>query len=304
MTSGRRYELHGPRAGGPVPEQVPVPGIGQVLVRVLANGVCASDLTAWREGAGTLGHEPVGTAVEIGPGVDLAPGTLVTGRFVRSYADFVLADSVDIVEVPADVPLEQAAIAEPLGCVVEAMRRAPVQLAERVTVIGLGFMGLCMIQLLKLAATACVSGVDFREDARTAALRAGADEVFAPAELATRSADVDLVIEATGTQSGLDLATTLVRPHGRISLLGYHQSTRQVDLQSWNWKAIDVINAHVRDRHLLRSSTRAGLDLIAAGRVDFTPLITHRFPLDRVDEAFTLLETKPPGFTKAIIQLT
>ena len=131
MRTARRYELRAPRIGRIVTQEVPAPGIGQVLVRVLANGLCASDLSPWREGEGTLGHEPVGTAVEIGPGVALAPGALVTGRFVSSYADFVLADAADIVEVPDDVPLEQA-IGEPLGCVAEALRRAPVQLAERV----------------------------------------------------------------------------------------------------------------------------------------------------------------------------
>jgi threonine dehydrogenase-like Zn-dependent dehydrogenase len=303
MRTMRRYELRAPRTGRVVTREVPAPGTGQVLVRVLANGLCASDLSPWREGEGTLGHEPVGTAVEVGPGVEVATGTLVTGRFVSSYADFVLADAADIVEVPADVPLEQA-IGEPLGCIAEALRRAPVHLAERVAVIGLGFMGLCMIQLMTRTGTARVTGIDLREDARTVALKLGADEAFPPAELPTRLADVDLVIEATGTQPGLDLATALVRPHGRISLLGYHQRPRQVDVQTWNWKAIDVINAHVRDQAVLKASTRAGLEMIAAGRIDLSPLITHRFPLDRVDDAFTLLETKPPGFIKAVIDLT
>lgn len=307
---GRRYELIGPRTGQVVREPVPSPSAGQVLVRVRANGVCASDLPTWSTRHSqypvALGHEPVGEVVAGGPGVSLAEGTLVTGRLVHSYADFVLADVRDVVEVPDGVPVEHA-LGEPIGCVAEAVRRTPIHLADRIAVIGLGFMGLCMVQLLARTATASLTAIDLREDARLAALRVGADDAHHPNDLPQRmhygdgGHGIDAVVEATGTQSGLDLATSLVRPHGVISILGFHQGIRQVDLHAWNWKAIDVVNAHVRDRDLLGRSTRAGLQLLAAKRIDLAPLLTHWFPLDRVDDAFEALATKPPGFIKAVI---
>lgn len=286
----------------------------EVLIQVLANGVCASDLPTWTTAQPgypiALGHEPVGTVVATGPGVELPTGIRVAGRLVPSFADYVVADVRNVVVVPDKVPTEQA-IGEPLGCVVEGLRRTPVHMADRVAVIGLGFMGLCMVQLLVASGTARVTAIDLREDARAAALASGADDAYDPGELPANLLDTttritddrgfDVVVEASGTQPGLDLSTELVRPHGAISILGYHQGLRQVDLQTWNWKALDVVNAHVRDRGLLRESTRVGLEMIAAGRVDLGPLLTHRYRLERLDDAFEALRTKPPGFTKALV---
>jgi len=310
---GRRYEIVAPERGGVVQADFAEPGVGEVLIQVLANGVCASDLPAWTTAQPgyplSLGHEPVGTVVATGPGVELATGIRVAGRLVPSFADYVVAEVRDVVVVPDGVPTEQA-IGEPLGCVVEGLRRTPVHLADRVAVIGLGFMGLCMVQLLVASGTARVTAIDLREDARAAALASGAADAYDPRELPADLLDAttriggpgfDVVLEASGTQPGLDLATELVRPHGAISILGYHQGIRQVDLQTWNWKALDVVNAHVRDRDLLRDSTRVGLEMIAAGRIDLGPLLTHRYSLDRLDDAFKALRTKPPGFIKALI---
>jgi threonine dehydrogenase-like Zn-dependent dehydrogenase len=300
--TGRRYERSGPRTGRLVTTAVPDPGVGQILLQVEANGVCASELPTWHaaDPPVSLGHEPVGTVIAAGAGVDLRAGTRVTGRVAHSFADFVAADARDVVEVPEQIASEHA-LGEPLGCVVEGLRRARIQPGDHVAVIGLGFMGLCTLQLAVRSIAAHVAAIDIREDMQGIAASLGADATYHPEELSSAHRGVDMVIEASGTQPGLDLATELVRPHGTISILGYHQDVRQIDLQAWNWKAIDVVNAHVRDRDLLRESTRRGLALVAANRITMEPLITHRFGLDEVDQAFAALQTKPPGFIKAVI---
>ncbi len=305
--TGRHYELIAPTTGRTTEQPVAQPGPGQVLIQVIASGVCASDLSSWSERLPQypvrLGHEPVGTVHTAGAGVDLQVGTLVTGRVEPAFAEFVVADIRDLVPVPAGIDPEHA-LGEPLGCVAEALRRSSVRLADRVAVIGLGFMGQCMVQLLARSATARVTAIDLRQDARTLAASLGADDAYHPDELPSflRAGDgLDLVVEATGSQAGLDLATELVRPHGRVSILGFHQGPRTVDAETWNWKSIDVINAHVRDRDLLRESTRAALDMLAAKRIDLAPLLTHRFRLDQVDDAFAALRAKPDGFVKAVI---
>jgi L-iditol 2-dehydrogenase len=66
----------------------------------------------------------------------------------------------------------------------------------------------------------------------------------------------------------------------------------------WNWKAIDVVNAHVRRRADLMESMRIGLELTAKGLIDLGALVTHRYPLDEVDRAYADLQEKPPGFIK------
>jgi threonine dehydrogenase-like Zn-dependent dehydrogenase len=69
----------------------------------------------------------------------------------------------------------------------------------------------------------------------------------------------------------------------------------------WNWKAIDVVNAHVRRRADLLESMRIGLELEAKGLIDMGSLVTHRFALNEVDQAYTALRDKPEGFIKAVV---
>jgi threonine dehydrogenase-like Zn-dependent dehydrogenase len=251
-----------------------------------------------------MGHEPVGVVEALGAGVDdLAQGTRVTGGFGPSFADRVNADRDFLVEVPEGLRNEEA-IGEPLGCVVEGRRRTRVTAGDRIALVGAGYMGLTMLQVLLVTGAGHVAVIDPRADARRAAAAFGATEALALDDVEEADANdaFDVVIEATGTQGGLDLATKLVRQHGVLSILGYHQGApRAVDMQDWNWKAIDVVNAHVRRRDLLNESIRRGLELTRLGRIRPGDLITHRFDLDSVGEAFDALASKPEGFIKAIV---
>jgi threonine dehydrogenase-like Zn-dependent dehydrogenase len=74
-----------------------------------------------------------------------------------------------------------------------------------------------------------------------------------------------------------------------------------VDVEAWNWKAIDVINAHVRRRDLLNEAIRRGLELVQQGRIRPARLVTHRFGLENIDDAFRALSSKPEGFVKAVV---
>ena len=308
------YQVIAAHTGRLTEQNIPDPGPGQLMIRVTANGVCASDLPTWANGADqptVLGHEPVGTVVATGPGVAVGNGTVVAGRIFPSFGQYAIADIADIVEIPESID-PSIAIAEPLGCVAEGLRRTPVPLGAKVAVVGLGFMGLIMIQLLRNAGVAQLTAIDPREDSRRAALANGADFAVVGADLpssayslegSNATSGFDVVVEASGSQAGLDLATNLVRPHGALSILGYHQHHRDVDMRTWNWKAIDVVNAHVRDGNLLRQSTAAALALQAAGLIDIGRLITNRYPLSRVDEAFAALQSKPDGFIKAVIDI-
>jgi 2-desacetyl-2-hydroxyethyl bacteriochlorophyllide A dehydrogenase len=301
----RAYVLTGPQRGELVRRDPGEPGPGQLLVEVIHNGVCASELADWIGGPGdnaplSFGHEPVAKVIACGAGVSMAAGAWVAGRIGGSYAERVVADADDIVALPDGVD-PAAALGEPIGCVVDGLDRTPVHPGDRVAVIGAGFMGRIAVQLLAHSWTAAVVAIDKRADARRGALADGADVAREPGP--TKADSFDIVIEASGTQPGLDLATALAREHGVLSVLGYHQTRRTVDMAAWNYKALDVVNAHVRDRARLRESTRRGLELVAAGRLDVAKLITHRFPFDRVDDAFAALRDKPSGFVKAVIDL-
>jgi threonine dehydrogenase-like Zn-dependent dehydrogenase len=285
--------------------EFPPPPAGKVLVRVLHVRICAGELADWQKGPSgdapiPVGHEPVGIIHALGDGVEgLAVGQTVTGRLEPSLADYVYADTADVVAVPDGVDPRQA-IGEPLGCVVEGYRRAQPAPGDRTAVVGLGFMGLVMTRLLALSPTSCVLAVDPRDDAREVAAALGATRVGEPGAAA---GDFDLVVEASGTQPGLDLASALAAEHGTLSILGYHQTRRTVDLEAWNWKALDVVNAHVRDRHRLADSTGAAMRLLDSGRLPVGDLLTHHFRLEQADQAFEALQDKPTGFVKAVITL-
>lgn len=287
------------------------PAAGEIVVQVQMNGLCASDLTTWLQGPPdgapiALGHEPVGRVLEVGAGVDLIQvGDLVTGRLVESFADLILAPAAHAVPLPASVGYESG-IGEPLGCVVEALRRARLNTGDRVAVLGLGFMGLVLLQLLATSDVGEVVALDTREEACRVALTHGAIAAYLPIEIADRAEMLngfDAVFEVTGAQAGLDLATKLVRPHGTLDIVGYHQDTRMIDMQAWNWKALDVVNGHVRDQKRLTDSIRRGLDLVANRRIDYRTLITHRYPLSEIDQAYADMQSKLDGFIKAVIVL-
>jgi threonine dehydrogenase-like Zn-dependent dehydrogenase len=313
----RYSELVKPRRSVVVEEAMPSPRPGEVLVEIRACGVCASEFETWASctsGHPTrLGHEPVGVVREVGSGVrGVVPGDPVTGLLAGAYGQYQIADRDMLVSVPEGVPLESA-LGEPLACLVNAQRRTPVALADRVAIIGLGFMGLGMLQLLKLRGPSHVVAVDLREEAQEKALELGADEAYHPENLPgeyllTKWEDwdgprgLDVIVEGSGTQSGLTLAGQMVRAHGLLSILGFHQGEpRQVDMEMWNWKAIDIVSAHVRRVSDLMECMKIGLDLMAKDLVNLETLITHRYSLEEVDKAYADLSAKPDGFIKALV---
>ncbi len=313
----RYSQLVGAERSVVISEPTPAPRAFEVLVRVEMCGVCASELHPWLDGpvdqSRRLGHEPVGVVETLGEQVTTFQiGDRVTGLFKGAYSDVCVALADDLLHIPDGVSNE-AALGEPLACLVNAQRRTQIELADTVALIGLGYMGLGMLQLLKLRGPSKIIAIDVREDARAAAKRYGADEVYHPGDLpahyrVTRFSDwqtplgVDVVIEASGTQPGLTLAGEMVRAHGVLSILGFHQGEpRTIDMEMWNWKAIDVVNAHVRRKADLMESMRIGLDLLAAGKLDFESLVTHRFSVDEVDKAYDALRSKPEGYIKALI---
>jgi threonine dehydrogenase-like Zn-dependent dehydrogenase len=313
----RYSQLIAPRTSEVVEAPTPDPGPGEVLVQVRASGVCASELHPWADGRPgyphRFGHEPMGVVVAVGPEVTrLREGDRVTGLFKGAYADLCLAQVGELLPVPDGVA-EENALGEPLACLVNAQRRTPVELADRVALIGLGYMGLGMLQLLKLRGPSRIVAIDVREEARAAAMSLGADETYDPSQLPDEyritnfgewqsDRGFEVVVEGSGTQPGLTLAGERVRAHGVLSILGYHQGgPRQVEVGMWNWKAIDVVNAHVRRRADLLESMRIGLELAAKGLIDLGALVTDRYTLDEVDRAYTDLLEKPPGFIKAVV---
>jgi NADPH:quinone reductase len=291
---------------------LPEPGAGEVRVRLEGCGVCGSDLPVW-EGRpwfgyprepGSPGHEGWGRVEAVGPGVEApAVGARVAGLTYHAYADREVAAAGVLVPLPAELE-GRPFPGEALGCAVNVFRRSGIRAGQTVAVVGVGFLGAIVVQLA-VREGARVLGISRRPAARDAARRMGAAQVFPlddPPEPEPEPESCDVVVEAGGRQATLDAASRLVRVRGRLVVAGFHQDgPRQVDLQSWNWRGIDVINAHERDPERYLDGMRTAARWVAEGRLDPDPLYTHRFPLESLSEALDTASRRPDGFMKALV---
>ena len=298
--------------------EVPEPGPGQVRVRLEGCGVCASNLTPWAgpewmqfpTEPGSLGHEGWGVVDAVGDGVEgLSAGQRVAALSYKSYAEYDLADADAVVPLP-DSLAGQPFPGEPLGCAMNIFRRSEIQPGQTVAVVGIGFLG-AILTRLATDAGARVIAISRRPFSLDLAREMGAAEVI-PMEdhygiiervkVLTDGVFCDRVIEAVGKQWPLDLAAELTRERGRLIIAGYHQDgPRQVNMQLWNWRGLDVVNAHERDPKIYMQGIREAVEAVASGRLDPSPLYTHTYPLDRLGEALDATRDRPDGFLKALV---
>lgn len=310
----RISEVISPRRSRLAEVPVPEPGVNDILVRVRACGVCGSEYPSWTEASAApvrLGHEVAGEVAAVGAGVSgFKPGDRITGLFRQGFAEYAVCPAEAAAPIPGGMGFEEACLGEPVACAVSGALRTDVGLGKTVAVIGLGFMGLLTLQLLRRKGAFRILAIDTRHGTESAARRLGADEFYSPGEvppelLLTDSAGVggvDVVAECSGQGPALDLAVRMLKRHSVLSVVGYHQGgPRSVDFQMLNWKAADVINAHEKRRDFKMECLRIGLDLAAAGRLELGSLVTHRYPPDQVDRAFEDYESKPEGYIKGLV---
>jgi len=296
----------------------PKPGPGQVRIRLEGCGVCASNLTPWSgpewmsfpTEPGDLGHEGWGVIDLLGEGVlDLTVGQRVATLSHRSYAEYDLADASAVVPLPPE--LDGLSFAgEPFGCAVNIFRRSGIKADDTVAILGIGFMGSVLTRLASDAG-ACVIAISRRPFSLDLAHRMGAAEILplddhhgliAKVSALTKGRFCDVVIEATGRQWPLDLAGELTRERGRLVIAGYHQDgPRQVNMQLWNWRGLDVVNAHERDPEIYAAGVAEAVELVRKGRLDPSLLITHAYALDQLGEALDATRDRPDGFLKAVV---
>ncbi len=303
--------LQAPRKVAIEGREPPAPGPGAVRVRLDGAGICASELPVW-EGRewfdyprppGTPGHEGWGRVEALGDGVsELAVGERVALISQAAHAEFDVAPASTVVRLPETIPEALPFPGEPLACAVNALRRADVSPGERVAILGAGFQALLLAQLCApLAGELAV--ISRRPAALEHAAAAGANTLWRAGDPAIERADgrFDVVFECTGHAEPLDLAGRLTRVRGRLVVVGYHQDGRRnVDVGLWNWRGLDVINAHERDPEVYAAGLRAAVDAVGEGRLRPAPLLTHEFPLEALGEAYATAAAAPDGFVKAV----
>jgi threonine dehydrogenase-like Zn-dependent dehydrogenase len=259
---------------------------------------------------GGLGHEGWGVIDALGPDVDgLAVGDRVATLSQHSYAEFDVADAGAVVVLP-DALAGRPFPGEPLGCAMNILARSGIEPGQTVAIVGIGFLGAVLTRLAANAG-ARVIAISRRAFALDVARRMGAAEtvtmddhwrIIEAVRDLTGGVFCERVIEAVGKQWPLDLAGELTRERGRLVIAGYHQDgPRQVNMQLWNWRGLDVVNAHERDPAVYADGVRAAVRAVVEGVLDPDPLLTHTYPLDRLDEALATTRDRPDGFMKALV---
>ena len=290
----RQAVLTGPGRFTIADAAMPAPGPGEVLVRVAACGVCASELDIYRGAAGHAsypwhpGHEVSGVVEKAGDGVAApAPGDPVAvWATTGGYGEYLAVPAAHCFP-SGDVPLELAALGEPLACAVNAVELAGIRLGDDVVIVGAGFMGRLVQRLVQLRGPRHVIVADTRDDALQRAAVAGATATVNPArdDLAdavrdlTGGAGADVTIEITGSQAALEAIGDCTRMSGTLVIAGYHQGPpRRLNLGEWNWMAFRIVNAHFRDVATILRGMRIGMRLLTSGRLTLDGAWDIRLP--------------------------
>lgn len=315
----------------------PEPGPGQTLVRVTESGICGTDLKIFQGGIPVaypriMGHESVGEVVaseRFGAGTrvlidpcyfcgkcyqcrqgqtHLCPNGGLIGRDVDGgFAEYVIAPDENVFVLPEGFSLREAPLLQPMTTCVHGLRMAGVFPGDAVIVLGLGVTGLLHVQLAKAAGAYPVIGITRSKWKRELAERLGADITFEP------SGDVkDKVLEATGDRGGADLviesvgqlpilaqSMDLVRLGGRILPFGiYTAKEGALPFYQLYLKEIQIVGA----RAAKSQDFPASIEFVQRGAVDLKPLITHTFPLERMDKALDMLDSGDSSCIKIILE--
>ena len=303
---------------------VPEPGLGEVLLRVHACATCGSDRHAWENGSDVIpGHEGSGTVVAVGPGTTLAVGTRAavylvaycgscrmclqgeTGACLHkermigfthdgAYAEYMAVPERCVLPIDADLHLDNAnMLLDVLGTTLHAIRRTgiPIERMQTVCVMGAGPIGQGAVIALRGLGVPNVFAIDVNPDRLRMAANLGAtvfdgregDVVCRVRELVPDGPD--FVLEATGNQTAQRQAIDMVAAGSPVVFVGH--SPRTFEVQS----SRDLI---AQEKTLIGSEYfgvrefAQNLALIRAGRVNPLPVITHRVPLEDIEEAYKL----------------
>ena len=318
----RASVLHGPRDLRLETRAGLTPAAGQAVVRVSASGLCGTDYRIWSGDRPVtypliMGHEFIGEIAAVGSGAEglrigqkvavepnfscgvcplcregnrnlclsrTAVGIAVNGGF----AEQACVPARCCWPAPAEISDEQLLLAEPLAVVVRAVARGEPRSGESAAVLGVGALGLLAIQLLKSKGLRVLAVG--RTDRRESLARALGAEGFA-ATAPGRAADaarafsgregVDLVIETAGTAEAVGQALDLAHPGGRVVLTGLPHEASSVDFFSVVQRELRILGSMIYQQEFPEA-----VRLLAGGTVRGDALITHRFPLDRIQDAF------------------
>lgn len=228
------------------------------------------------------------------------------GEAAGSLVEYIVMPEECCYLIPDSMTFEEATLAEPLSIAMHSCNLGDVKPGEAAAVLGCGPVGLSVLLTLKSRGLENVYMTDLLDERLSLAQKLGAtwtgkancDDV-AGAMLAARSAGFDCVFECAGEQETLDQAAVLLRPAGRLVMVGIPRENRvSFDINMLRRKELVLRNVRRQNR-----CVQAAIDAIAGGLIDIAPLVTHRFGLDHAREAFELVSDYRDGVVKAMVHV-
>lgn len=314
---------------------LPKPNVGEIVLRVKACGICGTDQHIFHGHPGSaevvapviLGHELAGEVVDIaadvrgfrqGDRVTVDPNIFCgTCRFCRTgrvhlcehlravgvtqdggMGEFCRVPAENVYLLPDSLDYEHGALVEPLGCCLHGLDRIQLDATDRVVIIGAGFIGLLMVQLVQQFAPASVTVIEPNHSKHELARRLGATEVMTPANADHLLGQFDVVIECVGRPDSMQSAIDLAARGGRVLLFGVSSPDAVVTMHPFAvfQKELTIcgsfINPHTHQR---------AIELLRQGRIEVQSLISHRFSLDDLPEA--MAGYSDLGVTKGMLLL-
>ena len=284
----------------------------------------------------TIGHECSGIVEETGDGVtNLSPGQRVAidpaiscgecffcrmgrenictnliflgcpGQIEGSLKQYLAMPEKNCYPIPDSMTFDEAVMTEPLAIAVHAIKLSDIQQGETVAVLGSGPIGLLTMMTAKHFGTAKVFSTDIIPERVDFARRMGAaesfnyntDDVVSAIRDATEGRGVDIAFECAGEQDALDQAVEVLRPGGRLMILGI-PGTERISFVADYMRRHELLLRNVRRQN---HNVEEAIQLVAEKKIDAGSLVTHHFTLEKLGDAFDLAASYSDGVIKAMI---
>lgn len=325
-----------------IEKEVPKISENEVLIRVGACGICGTDIHffkgEWKVNTPlVLGHEFSGIVEKVGSNVKTvkvgdhvvaepnipcgkckyckmsernffcenlqATGVTVDGAF----AEYVKVPEQNVYKIPEDLPLEEAALIEPLACIVRGLDNVKISVGSTVAIVGAGPIGLLMTQVVNFYGASKTFVVDIIEERLELAKKLGASYVINsklqnPEEFVLSKTDgigVDVAIECVGSSSAIDTAFKLTRRGGKLLIFGVAPEN-----DVWHVKPFELYDKEISIFTSYRSpyTFQRAVEIASSGKIKLRPIISHIYKLEEAPKAFNDIVSKKKGIIKVILK--
>lgn len=284
------------------------PNDDEIVVEAILGAICTHEVSLYK---GDLthpvypmipGHEAVHRVLKVGKNVKhLKSGDYCACCwYMGQWSRRLVGPAKYAFKLPDNLGDPANWVIEPAASIVNAVSYMDLKPSDRVLLVGAGFMGLLMVQLIKGYPFSEFVVCDIKESSRALAKKCGAETVISPDEV---KGHFDKVIECTGSQSGLDLAVKSSGMAGVIYLFGWHRTPRTIDFKTQHLRGTTLVHTSpaIDDGREYSRYWAKTIKLFEKGVFDLSVLISHKYRAEDIKTAFVDSVKREEGFVKSVI---